>query len=57
MDVTLREINLEGLEDILEVLILVLMDVTLRAKISAANIEMRTSLNPCFNGCYSSRRH
>ncbi len=53
MEDTLREITSLVQEAVCEVLILVLMEDTLRVKNKNYGMGLRCCLNPCFNGRYS----
>ena len=55
MEDTLRDIIEEAVGIIKDVLILVLMEDTLRAKKTAKYFNLSECLNPCFNGRYSQR--
>ena len=53
MEDTLRVLIENGIDYIKIVLILVLMEDTLRGKRYFSKLAKRNSLNPCFNGRYS----
>ena len=58
MEDTLREEKKSLRKKLRNVLILVLMEDTLRVSVGVASKENRNGLNPCFNGRYSQRaRH
>ena len=55
MEDTLRGVGYKEEEGIRSVLILVLMEDTLRVVKDNAQVYNNSSLNPCFNGRYSQR--